>query len=197
MVDYMRSSAPRVGRQRSDATRTAILEAALARLRESGYGALTVEGIAAAAGCGKQTIYRWWPSKAEVVLEALSELARDEVEVARTHDARSDLQRFLRRTMRALRGPNGAAPVLRGLMAEAQLDEEFRTALRSRFIDGRRRALIELLRSLPDPPDEELAPVLADAIYGSIWYRLLVGHAPLSDAFADQLVGIAIAIRPR
>src|SRR5262245_39822188 len=98
----MTTTKARPGRPRNDETRARILDTALRMLRESGYAALTVDGIAAAVGCGKQTIYRWWPGKAEVVLDALAELARDQVGAGATGDPVIDLQRFVRRTVRAI-----------------------------------------------------------------------------------------------
>ena len=67
----MSDTGRRPGRPRSEAARQAILTAAQEELLARGVGELTIEGIAARAGVGKQTIYRWWPSKADVVLEAM------------------------------------------------------------------------------------------------------------------------------
>jgi AcrR family transcriptional regulator len=179
---------PKLGRKRSEASRHAILSAALDLLRAEGYGGLTVDGIASAAGVGKQTIYRWWSSKAEVVLEALTDDAKHNIPVAVSGDPESDLRHFLEATFRLLRGRRGLAPVLKGLMAEAQLDAEFAALFRTHFIEQRRAALLSVVeRARPEPE----ASALVDMLFGAMWYRLLVEHAPLDDRFAALLADIA------
>src|SRR5438874_11732549 len=111
----------RPGRPRSEATRMAIEAAALAELKERGYASLTIEGIAARAGAGKQTIYRWWQSKADVVLDAMLELAAARIKIPDTGNLQDDLRSFLSDTFRQ----RGQRPVLAGLMAHAQLDPVF------------------------------------------------------------------------
>ncbi|MFT3923202.1 MAG: TetR/AcrR family transcriptional regulator [Myxococcales bacterium] len=178
----------RAGRKRSEEARGAILTAALELLREHGYGNLTIDGIALAAGVGKQTIYRWWRSKAEVLLEALGESARSEVPAVPSGDALADVTRFLVATFKLLRGKKTLAPVLKGLMAEAQLDPEFQQAFRKNLIEGRRESLHALLaQAHPDTT----ATAMVDMVFGAMWYRLLVGHAPLDDAFAAELAHLA------
>src|SRR5260221_14491515 len=85
----------RPGRKRSEESRRAILVAALALFSERGYGAVSIEGIAARAGVGKQTIYRWWPSKADVLLEAAAEKADLHVRLDDHGSYVADLRAFL------------------------------------------------------------------------------------------------------
>src|SRR5690349_8072611 len=92
---------PRPGRKRSEASRRAILDAALA-LVQGGYGSITAEALAAHAGVGKQTIYRWWKSLAEVVLDALRDNART-ITAPETGTLEGDLRAFLSATFRLAR----------------------------------------------------------------------------------------------
>ena len=83
------------GRPRSEASWQAILAAAMELVAETGYAELTIEGIAARAGVGKQTIYRWWPSKADILLEAGATKAELHVPVTDQGSYRADLRTFL------------------------------------------------------------------------------------------------------
>jgi len=99
-----------------------------------------------------------------------------------------DLRRFLRRTVAGLR--EGAAPLVAGLMAEAQLDESFAVAFREQFLARRRqamRALLERARDRGEVDADADLDVLVDIGFGTIWYRVLGQHAPLSRRLADQL----------
>jgi AcrR family transcriptional regulator len=111
------------GRRRSEQSHRAILESALFILVEQGYRALTIEGVAKRAGVSKQTIYRWWSSKAAIVLEALTIDAQERLPVPNTGTVRGDLKVLLSGAFRELAQRTG--PIVRGLMAEAQLDPEF------------------------------------------------------------------------
>lgn len=182
------------GRPRSETARRAAMDGAMALLRERGYRAVTMEGIAARAGVGKQTLYRWWPSPAAIVLEALVEAGGEIVDAPPSADWRADLEGFLRRSFTALRGELG--PVQRALMAEAQLDPAFAAAYREGFIAHRRAALLAVLRrgaaagGLGAGADLEL---LADLAYGAMWYRLLLEHGSLSDAAAGDIAAAVVA----
>ena len=184
----------RPGRKRSDAARQAILDAALALVQEQGYGRLTIEGIAARAGVGKQTIYRWWPSKADVVLEAVTDTAAAEIPIPDTGTLRGDLQAFLT-TSFALTQRQGVAPVLRALMAAAQLEPGFGEAFRTRFLGQRRAVLDQILerarqRGQWQPPIPQ--PTLIDVVFGTLWYRLLAGHAPADERLATELTQLIV-----
>src|SRR5919204_4956149 len=87
--------AARPGRKRSEESRQAILAAAAELTSEVGYAGLTIEGIAARSGTGKQTVYRWWPSKADVLLEALATRADLDVPVSDQGSYAADLRAFL------------------------------------------------------------------------------------------------------
>ena len=162
-----------MARPRSETARTAVLDAATALVEELGYGSVTMEGIARRAGVSKQTVYRWWPAKAAVVLEALNEGA------AVIAPASDDVEEFLRRTVR---GARRNRRLLAGLMAEAQLDEDFARSFRRDFLARRRAVLRELLE--PDPE----AARLAELVFARLWYRILTGSGPLDRRFADELV---------
>jgi AcrR family transcriptional regulator len=167
----------RAGRPRDQQAAARLRAAARQLTLERGYAAVTIADIAAAAGSGRQAIYRRWPGKAELVLDAFTEHAVSEVDTAGI----PDLAQFLIRTFRALAA---TGPALRGLMAYAQHDPEFRIQLRDRFIAPRREALRAQLESGPDPvPDPDAAIA---AIYGALWYRLLLDE-PLDDEFAVRL----------
>ena len=115
------------GRPRSEASRQATLVAALGLAADVGYGRLTIEGIAARAGVGKQTIYRWWPSKADILLEAGAVKADLHVPVTDHGSYRADLRAFLEASYQ-MRSHPGLADLLRALMAEAQLTRSSATA---------------------------------------------------------------------
>lgn len=185
------------GRPRSQHARQAILDAALNLLERDGYRAVTIEAIAAQAGVGKPTIYRWWSSKAAVVLDAFVTRARAQIPAPQRGSLREDLREFLETAFRTL--DTGAAPIVRGLMAEAQTDPTFRQAFWDIFISARRGALAEVLErgvQRGEIPEDTDVDFLIDAIYGPMWYRLLVQHAPVDAAFAHQLVDLVTGRAP-
>ena len=181
------------GRPRDEAVGPAILTAARKLVVEHGYEAVTTRMIADAAGAGKQTIYRRWPSKAELVLDAFLAYAEAEVDQPRRGSApvREQVAGFIRRTFDAL---VETGPAVRSLMATAQHDEAFRTSFRTRFIEPRRRALMGLLKTavvdglLPPDADVEAATI---ALYGAVWYRLLLGE-PMDDAHPERLATLIV-----
>lgn len=181
----------RPGRPRSETTRQAILTATYEELHERGYASLTIEGIAARAGAGKQTIYRWWPTKADVVLDTLLDLTETVITVPDEGSLRADLLAFLTATFRQ----RGQRPILVGLMAQALLDPVFATAFRDRFLFSRRAALRGILEravtrgEIDESMDLEL---LIDVVYGVLWYRLLLDHAPLNEAAGRDLAALVV-----
>ena len=179
------------GRPRSDQAGPALLAAARRLVIERGYQAVSIGDIAQAAGTGRQTLYRRWPGKAELVLAAFGDDAAVRVDAV-ADDPADPVQSFLSRTFRAL---DETGPALRGLMAQAQQDPHFQVLFAERFIAPRRAALRAVLlaaRSAGTLAPELDVEVAVSALYGGLWYRLLLGE-PLDEAYAaalSQLVSV-------
>jgi AcrR family transcriptional regulator len=185
------SDAGRRGRPRSERARIAILDAAADLLLARGLDAVTMDAVAERAGVSKATIYRWWPTKETLALDALyHEWYTGTTEQAGTGSLRGDLLAQLRPWIRQLRTrPYGR--VLAALITEARTDPEFAREYRTHFIELRREPVRAVFRraigrgELPAGIDVELA---IDLIYGPVYHRLLHEHAPLSDRFVCDIV---------
>jgi len=173
------------GRARSENSRQAILAAAVKIVGTDGYAALSIERIARESGTGKQTIYRWWPTKADVVMEALLRKVELNIPIPDTGTLNGDLTEFLTTTMRVARMPH-VPDLLRALAAEAQFDAEFAERFRATFIEHRRTALATILARYRSDDDGGIrSSTLLDVVFGVIWYRLMI--RPSADDF-DTLV---------
>ena len=176
------------GRKRDEEARCRILEAAF-DLVGAGQGRVTINAIAARAGVAKQTIYRWWPSRTAVVLDALVVGSMKETPFAETDDTRADFRDHLRSVVNVFNSPTGA--LIRELVAEGQADSRIAEEFRRRFWEPRRALSLAHLRRGIElghvRADIELETVL-DAIYGPLWLRLLIGHLPLETQIADDIV---------
>lgn len=183
-----------LGRPRSEPARRAVLDAALRLVRRDGYQAVTIKGIAEEAGVGRQTIYRWWTSKAEVLLEAVIELARPIAQPEPTGDPLHDLRQILRGSFRL---SPVAGPIISGLMADATNDPEFLAKLQSELL-ARRRALIR--ETLERAQRDGLVgagtalDLVTDMVWGTMWYRVLSRHAPVDEALADQVTEAVLTL---
>jgi len=179
---------PHTGRRRNDAAQLAILDATFRLLSDPGTEALTIDAIAAEAGVGRQTIYRWWPSKGAVVAEALARHAQVVVPERDTGSFTADLAAFLIDSFAGLEN-EGYADRLRQIVAEAQHDEHVARMLAD-FTAVRRAALRSLLergRAAGELRAGADLDMLVDMAYGVLYYRLLVGHAPLDETAARSL----------
>ncbi|HZC27969.1 MAG TPA: TetR/AcrR family transcriptional regulator [Actinopolymorphaceae bacterium] len=191
----MNHQVARPGRKRSEQSRLAILTAAMDLLGEVGYAGLTIEGIAARSSAGKQTIYRWWPSKADVLLDALATKADLHIPIPDEGSYAADLRAFLAASFRLGRDKR-VVDVLQALMAHAQIDPDFGDRFRASFLYRRRDALTVILDRANDRGDLPPAPspgTVADIVFGIIWYRILATHQPLDDQLLDELVATLTA----
>jgi AcrR family transcriptional regulator len=179
---------PHTGRRRNDAAKDAILDATFRLLSGPGAEGLTIEAIAAAAGVGRQTIYRWWPSKGAVVADALARHAQVVVPERNTGSFTGDLAAFLTDSFAGLED-EGYADRLRQIVAEAQHDEHVAQVLAD-FTAVRRaalRALLERGRTAGELAADTDLDMLVDMAYGVLYYRLLIRHAPLDEKAARSL----------
>ena len=190
-----RGSLPRdhVRAGRAAGRRAAVLRATSELMREVGLRAMTTEDIAARSGASKATIYKWWPNKYAVAVEAfLSEMAVESADPD-TGSAREDFRLALRGLIHFYTGENGRAYAQ--LVGEAQFDPKIGAELRDHLVGSRR----ELVRAIWDrgvargelraDVDPEVA---IDLIFGPAMYRLVAGHAPLDDTAAEAVVDAAI-----
>ncbi|MER7578987.1 TetR/AcrR family transcriptional regulator [Kitasatospora sp. NPDC097691] len=179
---------PHTGRRRNEAAHRAILDAALHLLADSDGTPVTIDAIARTAGVGKQTVYRWWPSKGAVLLDALTDRADQDVRGPDTGTLRTDLRTFVATTFDAAQRSTTAS-ALRTLAREAARDPHLAELMQT-FTATRRTALRELLSrgrergELAGDADLEL---IVDQVYGVFWYRFLLGHGPLDPNTAERL----------
>ncbi|OJX68644.1 TetR/AcrR family transcriptional regulator [Magnetospirillum sp. 64-120] len=179
--------------RRSPAKQAAIVAAAAQLVAEIGYAAVTIEAIAARAGVGKQTIYRWWDSKAALYVEVYSQMVQVD-EFPDMVDPRRYMGAILRQVF-DLYAATSAVPILAGLISDAQRDDVARHALVHGLIGGRGPVLAQPLRQacrdgrLPADFDVDWAAEMAVAL---IWKRVLSGGA-LDHAFADRIVAAVLS----
>jgi AcrR family transcriptional regulator len=177
-------------RRRRAGPRRAILRSAGKLFHRHGLRRLTIEAIAEDAGVGKATIYRWWPSKAALVLDAIHEQVGPDIALPDTGSAREDLRLQIASLVQILTS-NRTGRAYIALVAESQYDPDLAEAIRDRLIARRRAATREVLErgiargELRAGLDVEIA---IDALYGALYYRLLVSHEPLEPGYADALV---------
>jgi AcrR family transcriptional regulator len=188
---------PHTGRRRNDAAREAILDATFELLRGGDTAAVTIDAIAEAAAVGRQTIYRWWPSKGAVIAEALARQGRRLAPVRDSGSVAADLTSFLTDSFVALQDP-GMLHALRELAAAAQQDEHAAAVLQD-FTAQRRSELRALLARGQRTGEFDAGAdldILVDMAYGVLWYRALISRAPLdSDAARRLAAQIRLAAR--
>src|ERR1700686_674519 len=182
------------GRPRSEESKQSILRSTLKLLKQDGgFPELSIEAIAADAGVGKTTVYRWWPTKAALVADAFSASADNELRFPDTGNVRSDMSLQMRRLIRILSSDRGK--IVAALLAGGQSDEELIEAFRERFLWPRRRQAYQTLQRGIDrgelPPDSDLDLIL-DSLYGPIYMRFLIRHAKLDENFADEICGLVL-----
>ncbi|MGR8010814.1 TetR/AcrR family transcriptional regulator [Streptomyces hypolithicus] len=209
--------------RRSERSRRAIYDAALALVGEVGYARTTIEGIAARAGVGKQTIYRWWPSKAAVLLEAFIDLGeqaaqdaqaaqaagpgddtpegeRQGYEIPDTGDLAADLKTVLRATVDELVDPKYEAPS-RALAAAGVVDPALGAEFVEKLLEPQLQLYVTRLRAAQENGDVrgDIDPRIAlELLVAPLAHRWLLRTLPLSHDYADAVVDCALGgLTPR
>jgi AcrR family transcriptional regulator len=177
------------GRKRSTQSQQAVLAATAALLKNNHVRELTIDAVSLKAGVSKATIYRWWPNKAFLALDACTTTLVQDLHVPDTGCAREDFSRQLRATIRLFKSPTGR--LVRQFLAEGQTDEAFRKAFTQRFLGPRREAI----RAIWERGVErgEISPqsnpeIVLDVIFGAAVLRTLTSHAPITGSDADEII---------
>ncbi|MGW4248563.1 TetR/AcrR family transcriptional regulator [Nocardia sp. NPDC004722] len=175
----------------------AILDATFELVVSKGYGKLTIEAIAAKAGVGKQTIYRWWPSKGAIALEAINDRIGSATDFADTGDIAADLKTQIHGLSRMLAGDVGC--VYRGVIAEAQHDPALLQLVRDTFVEPRaQKGAVRLESAIHAGQIRDDLSLLAmtNMLYGPVYVRFLLGVGDVAEA-ADMVDPILDGLRPR
>ena len=178
--------------RRNEQSRRAILAAALELLTETGYSALTVEAIAARAGVGKQTIYRWWRGKGAVILDALADDMPEVIALPDTGDLRADLRAVLRATVADPR----LSATTRAITIETLADEELAAQARDRLLRPQLnavRARLEAAREAGQVRPDAALDLVVELLFGPLYHRWLLRNGPLTDDYADGIVDLVVA----
>ncbi|HMJ37278.1 MAG TPA: TetR/AcrR family transcriptional regulator [Baekduia sp.] len=188
--------APRRGRPRSQKTRQAILEATSDLLLEHGLGSISMDTVAERAGASKATIYRWWPSKELLALDALfSEWETARPDTPDTGSLDGDLLALVGPWIHQVaQRPYGR--VIAALVVRAQTDPQFAQAYSARFLQPRRdevRVIFDRAIERGDIPADTDVEAAIDLVYGPFYHRMLQGHAPNTDGFARTVVAYVVA----
>ncbi|MFJ9741378.1 TetR/AcrR family transcriptional regulator [Streptomyces sp. NPDC101166] len=207
MVTQSGKPAPDTAR-RSERSRRAIYDAALGLVAEAGYPKTTVEGIAARAGVGKQTIYRWWGSKADVLLEAFLDLSEQAAAdagqvpyvIPDTGDLAADLKLVLRLTVDQMADARFDAPS-RALAAEGLVNEQLGREFVAKLLEPQLQLYVTRLRSAQHAGQvrADVDPRIALELFVSpLAQRWLQHTGPITHEYTDTLVDYALfGLAPR
>lgn len=171
---------------RSDASRVAILDAALKLLETTSLQQISIESIAREAGVGKATIYRWWNSKAAVVIEAFLHAHVSHTPMPKGGSPREALVRHIHLLVEEYAGWSGL--IVTQIMAEGQGDPDVLREFRERFWYGRRalvREVVEEARKRGEFRSDMDTELQMDILYAPIYFRMFMRHLPLDKKFAD------------
>ena len=182
------------GRRRSETARKAILRAAYDLLASDGYRALTFEAVAARAGVGRPTIYRWWPGKAALAVDALlSETPWNITTIAVTASAAADMRSALHRIVKGMSGTYGK--VLAAVLSGARDEPDVLEMYKEKISGPRRKMGLDCLRRGIETgefrPDVDLDAAL-DAMILPIFFKLLIGAGSLNAAWIDRLTDFVL-----
>lgn len=179
------------GRPRSEKVRKAIIQSTLGLLKRVGFNELCMESVAARAGVGKATIYRWWPNKAELVIAAFVSAVEEELRFPEAGAVLESIHEQMRRWALIFRSPLGQ--IVATVIGAGQSEPEMLEAFRAHWVEPRRIEARKLLRQAIRRGEirADLDPdTVLDLLYGPLYLRLLLQHAPLDENFADTVFNV-------
>jgi len=181
------------GRPRSEEARQAILCSTLKLLEHTSFPDLSIEAIAADAGVGKATVYRWWPNKGALVVDAFASSSEDELHFPDTGSVQRDMSLQMNQFLGILRTRRGRT--VAAMLGAGQSDPELLESFRERFLRKRRQEAYHTLRrgiergELPRNLDLDL---VLDVLYGAIYMRFLIRHDELSEAYINEVCRLVL-----
>ncbi len=181
------------GRPRSENARQAILRSTLKLLRRSSFADLSIEAISADARVGKATVYRWWPSKGALVVDAFASSTADELHFPDSGSVYRDMSLQITNWLGVLRSPRGC--IVRAIIAAGQSDSALLEEFRSYLLRPRRQEAYATLRrgiergELPRSLDLDL---VLDILYGAIYMRFLIRHDELSEDYVKEVCRLVL-----
>jgi AcrR family transcriptional regulator len=187
------------GRPRSEKARKAVIRSTLELLKRVGFHELSMEAVAARACVGKATIYRWWPNKAELVIDAFVSAVEQELRFPSAGPVLESIREQMRRWALIFRSPLGQ--VVATVIGAGQSEPEILQAFRAHWVEPRRIEARRLLRQAIKKGEirADLDPdTVLDLLYGPLYLRLLLKHAPLEENFVNivfNVVGPALRKR--
>jgi AcrR family transcriptional regulator len=180
---------PRVGRPRSERATNAILEATADLMEEEGFAATTIEAIASRAGVSKVTIYKWWPTRGAVAIDAYFRRYHETLDFTDTGDVAADLSAQLQLLITTFQGRAGT--IMGELISQAQRDATLAAALRDGWLQPRRDLTAKVLRLAIDRgqirPDVNIESIM-DQLYAPVYWRLLMRHQGFDHELVLSLV---------
>jgi hypothetical protein len=187
-ISTIKPAPRRRGRPQGDEVKVAILKAANELLEEKGYSGFTIEAVAARAGAARSTIYRWWPNRGALAMAGFLSETAPKIAYKWTKSPVSDIKQQMMSVSEVYGGKVGRT--ISALVAQGQGDPDTLKALLDGYVLPRRHeAKVVLMRGIECGElrkDIDL-DVVVDSLYGPIWYRILVPHAPLSAKWAAKL----------
>lgn len=181
------------GRPRSEEARLAILRSTLKLLGENGFSDLSIEAVAAHAGVGKATVYRWWSNKAALIADAFASSATRKLHFPDTGSVRTDMSQQMRQLIKIFCSRRGR--IVSAILGGGQSDRDLIAAFRERFLRPRRQeAYATLQRGIQRGElrkDVDMNLIL-DSLYGPIYMRFLIRHDKLTPDFVDSLCELVL-----
>lgn len=181
------------GRPRSEQARLAILRSTLKLLGKNGFSELTIEAVAAHAGVGKATVYRWWSNKAALIADAFASSTTRKLHFPDTGSVRTDMSQQMRQLIKIFCSRRGR--IVSAILGGGQSDRDLIVAFRERFLWPRRQEAYATLRrgilrgELREDVDMDL---ILDSLYGPIYMRFLIRHGKLTPDFVDSLCELVL-----
>lgn len=176
------------GRPRCEKARMSVIRSTLALLKHVGFHELTMESVAARAGVAKATIYRWWPNKAELVIAAFVAAVEEELRFPSAGPVLQSIHEQMKRWAFIFRSPLGQ--IIATVIGAGQSEPEILEAFRAHWVEPRRVEARRLLRQAIKNGEirADLDPdTVLDLLYGPLYLRLLLKHAPLDEKFVNSV----------